>query len=97
METQLEQLILQELQQVRNEFKEFRTEVTAWKVELAAQVAEHETKIIDICGNGQPGRMSDAEDDISALKRSKYWLVGWSTGVAGVIAAVFETVRWIAH
>ena len=97
MEASLEQLILTELQETRNDLKEFRAEVAIWREETARQLSEHDTKITDLSGNGQPGRMADAEGEISSLKRTKYWLIGWSSGVAGVVAAAFELARLLTH
>lgn len=93
MEPSTEQLILSELQSCRSDLRQFRDEVNDWKVEIAKQLAEHDTKITDVSGNGQPGRMTKAEEEISGLKRTKWIVVGWSTGVCGLLTVLFELVR----
>jgi hypothetical protein len=93
MEATIESLILTELQELRNDLKEFRADVSERNAEIATQLAEHETKIRDVCGNGQQGRMADAEDDIAALKRDRWWVFGWASGIAGLATVAWQLVR----
>ena len=86
MDATIEQLILQELQEIRTDLKQFRTDT-------AERVSALEVKSKDISGNGQPGRMKLVEDAVDSLQRNKYWVMGVAAGVSGVLSAVMEFVH----
>jgi hypothetical protein len=88
MDATTEQLILTEIQGVRGELRDFRSEVQTWQQEAGERVAQLEVKARDICGNGQPGRMWISEQAIAVLQRFRYWQLGMAAGVSGVVTVV---------
>jgi hypothetical protein len=89
MDDKTAQLLLQEFRAFRDsEFREFREDVSAWKQESGERIATLETQVKDVVGNGQPGRMTLAEQAIAALQRWRYWVLGGAAGVSGVVSVV---------
>jgi len=84
-------LLLQEFRAFRDtEFREFREDVAAWKQDSGERLATLEVKTQDICGNGQPGRMTFAERAIAGLQRFRYWQLGAAAALAGIVTLVFR-------
>jgi hypothetical protein len=88
MDATIEQLILDELKELRDDLRDFRGEVAGWKAESGERLATLETQVKDVVGNGQPGRMTIAEEAIGALQRWRYWVLGGAAGVSGVVSVV---------
>ena len=89
----MEQLILDELHALNKKVDDLGEKVSTSNTDIVERVAQLEVKAKDISGNGRQGRMKDAEDAIGLLKRDRYWVVGWASGIASVIALIFEAVR----
>lgn len=94
------QAVLDEVKRLATEVRHIGDKLDAYllrdaeaKQEAAVQLAEHETKLTDLCGNGQPGRMRDAEEAIAALQGNRNYLYGWSAGIAAAVAVLIEFVR----
>jgi hypothetical protein len=80
------QLLLTEFRAFRDmEWREFRESVSTWQRETGERVAQLETKAQDVCGNGQPGRLTTAEQDIAALQRFWYWQLGAAAALSGAL------------
>jgi len=88
MPATIEQLILDELKELRDDLKDFRSEVAGWKTEAGERLATLEAHDHDVCGNGQPGRMTIAERAIAGLQRFRFWQLGAAAGVSGVVAVL---------
>jgi hypothetical protein len=87
------QLLLTEFRAFRDtEWREFRESVSAWQQETGERVAQLEVKAKDLCGNGQPGRMTVAEQGISALQRFRYWQLGAAAVLSGIITVALRYV-----
>jgi hypothetical protein len=83
-----EQLILSEVQSLRADVQAFRSDVQSWQQHAGERLAGLEIQTKDICGNGQPGRMTSAERAIAALQRWRVWVLGAAAGVSGVVSVV---------
>jgi hypothetical protein len=92
MTDSVEQLILNEMQAIRSELQDFRADVQSWQQDAGERVATLETKVLDLCGNGQPGRMKRAEDSISTLQRFRYGMMGAAAGISGLVSTVWWAV-----
>ena len=66
------------------EFRDFRAEINQWRSETTERVTTLEAQTHDLCGNGQPGRMSRCEAAVSALQSWRWYLLGASSGVSGL-------------
>jgi hypothetical protein len=85
------QLLLTEFRAFRDtEWREFRESVSAWQQETGERIAQLETKAQDVCGNGQPGRMTTAEQSIAALQRFRYWQLGAAAALSGALTLVLH-------
>jgi hypothetical protein len=89
----MEQLILDELHALNKKVDTLGEKVSTSNTDIVERVAQLEVKSKDISGNGRPGRMKDAEDNIESLKRDRYWVVGWASGISGMIVLIFEAIR----
>ena len=90
MDDQL-QLLLTEFRAFRDtEWREFRESVSAWQQETGERIAQLEVKTQDLCGNGQPGRMTVAERSIAALQRFRYWQLGAAAVLSGITTLVIR-------
>ena len=89
----MEQLILDELHLVSAKVDALGEKVATANAAIVERVVALEVTSEDISGNGQPGRMRDAEEDIKTLKRERYWIVGWASGIAAIFAVVVEMIR----
>lgn len=104
MDTQIEQLILSEIQGLRSELQDFRAETHTWQQEAGERVAALETSMKAVVGNGQPGRLQLVEkaaaangQAIAALERWKYKTIGMAMGVSGVVTAIAWVVARIVR
>lgn len=77
---------------ILEEVRELRTVVVDAKQEIGERLATVETHLYGLVGNGQPGKISDIEDDIKELQRFKYWLLG---SAATVSASAHVAWHWI--
>ncbi|MDR3746666.1 MAG: hypothetical protein P4M04_00655 [Acidobacteriota bacterium] len=85
------QLLLTEFRAFRDtEWREFRESVSAWQQETGERVAQLEVKAQDLSGNGQPGRMTIAEQGIAALQRVRYWQLGAAAALSGALTLVLH-------
>jgi hypothetical protein len=80
------ELILSELRELRADFNE-----NARKT--GERLASLETDMHDLQGNGQPGRVTKAEDAIQAIKQRIWWLLGAAAGVSGVVTCIAWIVK----
>lgn len=96
MEDTTAQLLLQEFRSFRDsEFREFREEVQAWKVETAERLTQLEASAHDLCGNGQPGRMAGAESRISGLEQLRWGVVGAAAAISALITLACRWLPWL--
>ena len=93
MSATTEQIILSMLKVIREEQQEFRTEVATWQRDICERVATLEQQAHDLCGNGQPGRVSALESAVSSLQRWRYWVLGAAAGVAGVVGVIVKVIN----
>ena len=52
------------------------------------RLAELETGMSDLRGNGQPGRMSQLETAVRELDRWQSWVIGITAGVSGIVSVI---------
>jgi len=97
MNDSIADLLLAEIRGVREELREFREDVANWRESMAERVATLETKVLDICGNGQPGRMTKAENNISVLQRFNYKVIGAAAGISSLISAIWCLALRLIH
>lgn len=83
-------IVLNLLKEVRDDLKQYTT-----KTEI------HESKLKDILGNGQPGRLTKVESAVEELDRMKWKLIGFSIGIVllmeGGHIGFAEVVKILAH
>ena len=93
------QLLLQEFRAFRDtEFHDFRDDVSAWRQETGERVAVLESEVKSgLKGNGQPSRMTKAEDRITALERAWWKIVGACAAVWALLTVVLHFVPWGKH
>lgn len=92
MPDQAVHLLLQEFRSFRdNEFRQFRDEINSWRQETVERVATLEAHDKDISGNGQPGRMVNAEKKITLHDRV-IW-IGYGL-LLSLQAAAFLMIHW---
>lgn len=46
---------------------------------------------------GQPGRLTKAENDITALKNDNSKMKGWALGIAGSAGAIWAILKFVLH
>ncbi len=86
MDDQL-QLLLTEFRAFRDtEWREFRESVSAWQQETGERVAELESQMRDLYGNGQPGRVSRLESKTDKHSRVIWLGMGAWTVINTIIA-----------
>ena len=76
-----QELILDELRLLRNDFNTFARDT-------GERVATLESDVHGLVGNGQPGRVALLERAVDKLTQWRWWLVGAAAGGGGVISAV---------
>ena len=81
MQTDITTLILTEVQALR-------TEVSANAVATGERLAKLEAQMYSLCGNGQPGRISLLESAVSKLQQWRWWVVGATAGISGVVSVI---------
>lgn len=74
---EIQQVILQEL-------RSFRSDVSEKLDDHAQRLTAVETKLEPILGNGRPGVISQMQEDIGDLKKSKYYFIGALAALEGV-------------
>lgn len=75
------ELILTKIDNLQSDFNNF-----ARKCE--GRFSALETDNYAVMGNGQPGRISKIEEDVSALQRIRFWLIGAVAGVSSIGPAI---------
>lgn len=87
-------VILDEIRAVRDELREFRSDVNAWQLSTAEKIAKLEAQVKPaIVGNGQPSKLATIDTRVTALERGKYWLAGASSASGAAVGIIFELVR----
>lgn len=83
-------IVLNLLKEVRDDLKQYTT-----KTEV------HESKLKDILGNGQPGRLTKVESAVEELDKMKWKVVGFVIGLVvlmeGGHIGFAEVVKILAH
>ena len=86
MDDQL-QLLLTEFRAFRDtEWREFRESVSAWQQGTGERVAQLETQVRDLYGNGRPGRVSKLESKTDKHARIIWIGMGAWTVINAVVA-----------
>jgi len=80
------------LELILSELRELRSDYNANARETGERLAAVETNITLLVGNGQPGRMTLAEQSIKELQAWKWRIVGIATGVATVMSGIVTGV-----
>jgi hypothetical protein len=78
-------LILSELRELRADFNHNARET-------GERLASLETSLYSLVGNGQPGRMTLAEEAIKDLQSWRWRMAGITTGAATVLSGV---ITWL--
>lgn len=60
-------------------------------------LVELKTNMTALIGNGQPGRIKNIEDDVSAIKRLSYMMMGAGVAIGGLVTWLFRIVRFMKH
>lgn len=77
--------------QILDELREMRREQS----EQGERIARIETKLENVLGNGQPGRLTNVERDVKALREKAAHNKGWFAGVSGVLTVVGIFGHWL--
>ena len=77
---QIQQLILEEVREIRASLDDHRTE-------SVQRLTALETQLSSIVGNGQPGRLTILETKIGALEHWKHTTTGIYLGISGLVSA----------
>lgn len=88
MDTQ--ELILEELRQLRNDFNMYARET-------GERIAALERDSHDLVGNGQPGRVAHLERAVAKLLQWRWWMIGAAAGSSGVISMLAWMASEITH
>ena len=83
----------QQVNELIEEVRDFRNEVTQWRLGMEGRLVTTETQMKTIVGNGQKGRMKEAEDNIISLQNAKNHMYGVSVGAATVVTCI----GWFIH
>ena len=87
-------VILDEIRAVRDEVREFRKDVQEWRQETGERIATIESQIKPaILGNGQPSRLSQIDDRVTALERSYWKMVGMASASGALVALAIDVAR----
>ena len=87
-------LILDEIRAVRDEMREFRSDVNAWRQETGERIAKLEAQVKPaIIGNGQPSRLAQIDDRVTALERHHWRLAGAASAAGAIVALLVDVVR----
>jgi hypothetical protein len=77
------------------ELRELRGEYNTHSRETGERLATVETQMYSLCGNGQPGRISNLETAVQKLKEWRWWVLGAMAGGTTVTTAVaWIIVAW---
>jgi len=89
--------ILQAIQALRDEnrddMRELRESFESFRTDSVEKVARLEAQLKTVLGNGQPGRMTLAEERISSLERVRWKQSGIAATVGLLGAIVVEAIR----
>lgn len=80
----VQQIILQSLEAIRAEQSRQGEDIAAIKANLHS-----------ILGNGQPGRLTNLENDVKALSEWKAHSKGWFAGVGAVLTVAGAFGHWV--
>ncbi len=80
---------------ILTELRELRSDYNAHARETGARMSTLESQMYSLCGNGQPGRISNIESAVQQLKAWRWWLIGAMAGVSGMVTAIARiAVAW---
>jgi hypothetical protein len=82
---QIQQLILQEVRELRASLDDYRQE-------SVQRLTSLETHLHSIVGNGQPGRLTIVENKVSDLQHWRHTTTGIYIGVSTLVSAVVAFV-----
>jgi hypothetical protein len=74
-------MILAEVRALRSDFNRIT-------LDTGARLSTLESQMHDICGNGQPGRLSQVETEVRGLDRWRWRMIGICTGVSATVSAL---------
>jgi hypothetical protein len=77
------------------ELRELRSDYNANARETGERLSSLETSMTSLVGNGQPGRITLAEEAIKDLQAWKWRIFGIATGAATVVSGVVTTLAWL--
>jgi hypothetical protein len=75
------------LAEVLTEVRGLRSEVAEWRQEMGERLAITETKVTDLYGNGQAGRVSKLESRLTAIERIRWKVTGILVALWAVVTA----------
>ena len=78
---------------ILGELRALRLDFNAYARETGERVSVIETDMHSLMGNGNPGRIALIERSVECLKQWRWWLVGASAGVVGVISMLAWVVE----
>ena len=85
------QVIVDAIKSLQSEIRVLRGELTAWRLEMEQRITSLEVKADDLCGNGQPGRMTKVEGHVDRMEVKFGKIAGICISVGsgvGIIAAI---------
>src|SRR5579862_6571440 len=92
------QLILTEIQAIRSDLQEFRSEVHAWQQGAGERVAALESQVkTGVTGNGQPSRLTTVESKVANLEKAWWKLAGACSAVWTIVTVVLHFLPWGKH
>lgn len=88
MDDSTEQMILDELHGLRDDFQAFARE-------CGERISVLETHVKSgITGNGQPSRLQMLEKSLVHLQRWRWWLIGAAACCGGVVSILVVVLGW---
>lgn len=84
------QLIMTEIHGLRERMDQRFDDQDKVITEHTKQLTELSVQMKSLVGNGQPGRVSKLEDEVSSLKMYRTKLVAYVTVIGGLVTAAFH-------
>lgn len=83
---------------ILSEVRDLRSDYNAHARDTGERLSRLETQMCSLCGDVQPGRVSNIETDLSDLVGLKNRVIGYSAAVATVVSALWISVsQYLMH
>jgi hypothetical protein len=83
-------IILEELRALRSDYNDHARAT-------GERLAKLDEQMHDLCGNGQPGRISKLESAVQRLQAWRWYLVGAGAGVSLLLTGAAWLLHFVVH